>query len=97
MKLTLQPLIENAVYHGLENKRGIGNLTISIRKDSDFINIQIQDDGVGIPPGRLSQLADSRLLLLETGSSHIGICNVYKRLKLRFGDSCGLKVDSNRL
>lgn len=99
MKLTLQPLIENAVYHGLENKRDQGNLIISIKKLETFIQIRIIDDGIGIEPMRLKQLQDKmsncRHDTAEKDNHHIGIHNVYKRLKLRFGDSCEMTVSSS--
>lgn len=98
MKLTLQPLIENAIYHGLENKRGIGNLTISIHKMDEYILIEIIDDGIGIESQRLKQL-QTKLLACnqdtpEKDNSHIGIHNVYKRLVLHFGSSCKMKIES---
>lgn len=98
MKLTLQPIIENAIYHGLENIRTDGCLSINVTKEGDHVNILISDNGAGMNPQQLNDLR----LQLHTGlfneaaqrTKHIGIGNVYYRLKLRFGDKCRMKIDS---
>lgn len=110
LKLTLQPLVENAVYHGLEPRRGTGNLTISMQSNASSVEIVIQDDGVGMDAAQLEalqhQLALARQLTLthqladsspDTASSprgHIGISNVNRRLILRFGPSSGVQISS---
>lgn len=95
MKLTLQPLIENAIYHGLEPKRQQGNLWIEAKPCHHSVHISIRDDGVGIPSDRLDEIKAS---LTDTSSElysdHIGILNVYQRMRLRFGGQCSMQVDS---
>lgn len=95
MKLTLQPLIENAIYHGLEPKRQQGNLWIEAKPCHHSVHISIRDDGVGIPSDRLDEIkASLTATSSELYSDHIGILNVYQRMKLRFGGQCSMQVDS---
>ena len=95
LKFTMQPLIENAIFHGIEPKGCAGSICIHIYKDSSGdIHIEIQDDGVGIQP----EVA-AGLLVQDTsaGSSffkEIGISNVHKRLQYEFGSPYGLSIDS---
>ncbi|GFI19161.1 sensor histidine kinase YpdA [Lachnospiraceae bacterium] len=95
LKFTMQPLIENAIFHGIEPKGCAGSIRIHIYKDSSGdIHIEIQDDGVGIQP----EVA-AGLLVQDTsaGSSffkEIGISNVHKRLQYEFGSPYGLSIDS---
>lgn len=87
-KLLLQPLVENALYHGIKNKNGLGIIKIRIRAKEQQLLISVIDNGVGISPGRLKQIRD-RLLYssdnLDDNQAHIGVYNTYKRLKLQFG------------
>ncbi len=96
LKLTLQPIVENAVYHGLEPKRDIGNLTISMHRKESFVEIIIQDDGVGMDKNTLDalqrRLKDPDSDPTAYSGSHIGISNVNRRLRLRFGASSGLQI-----
>ncbi len=98
LKLTLQPLIENSIKHGLEMKLGKGTIRIEILELDNNIKIQISDDGLGIQPRRLDEL--NRALAsgkyqpeiegdrIRTG---IGVMNVSSRIKLYFGEQYGLK------
>lgn len=98
MKLTLQPLIENAIHHGLENKCDTGNLTISIKKEEKLILIKIMDDGAGIELNRLKklqvELSECNQSSMKKTNNHIGILNVYQRLMLRFENSCDMQIES---
>ncbi len=80
--LTLQPLVENAIKHGLRKKRGGGTVEISTERIGDEIHIKVKDDGVGFD---MNQINDDKM--------HVGIYNVTKRLH----DMCGgsLKIESN--
>lgn len=98
LKLTLQPLIENSIKHGLEMKLGKGAIKIEILELNNTIKIQISDDGLGIPPKKVEEL--NRSLVYDkylsgsepdrTGTG-IGVKNVNSRIKLYFGDQYGLK------
>jgi two-component system LytT family sensor kinase len=88
--LCLQPLVENAVRHGLEGKEGTGHVTITAEDAGNDALICIEDDGVGMDPERL------RLVLSGTGegSGGIGIGNVDERLRRSFGPDYGLVVET---
>lgn len=97
-RMVLQPLAENAVYHGLE-KKGSGTLSISAWRENDTVTIRMIDDGVGIekePLSRLqSMLADSTLIHRESiEHKRIGIANTCRRIKMMFGDQYGLSLES---
>jgi len=88
--LTLQPLVENAVKHGIMPKMGSGTVRITVRRDGDEMAFEIVDDGVGIPPDVLPRV-------LEPGfgsGSGVGLSNVHERLKSLFGPEYGLKIES---
>ena len=98
LKLTLQPLIENSIKHGLEMKLGKGTIKIEILRLNSNIKIVVSDDGLGMPQKKLEDL--NRLLAgvksRDTGTgtrsgTGIGVMNVNSRIKLYFGDQYGLK------
>lgn len=89
-RLTLQPLVENAVKHGITPKLGPGAIKISARRDGGEIVLVVKDDGVGIVPERLG-------LVLQPGygsGNGVGLSNVHDRLKGYFGDDYGLRIQS---
>ncbi len=98
LKLTLQPLIENSIKHGLEMKLGKGTIKIEILSLESNIKIIISDDGLGIPPKKLEELNRSLTSdksrytdeSVRTGTG-IGVMNVNSRIKLYFGEQYGLK------
>ncbi len=73
-KMTLQPLVENAIYHGIKNKEGFGNIVVKGRNDGNVATIEVIDDGIGIPKEELSKLNE----LLEDNRS---IDDEQKRLR----------------
>ncbi len=97
IKICLQPVIENAVYHGFKPKNTKGTLTISGELDDTNIIFTMSDDGVGMYTDTLSSL---NTLLHESvyndSGSHIGLANVNKRIKIIFGEAYGLSVDSRK-
>ncbi|GAA2815189.1 MULTISPECIES: sensor histidine kinase [Crossiella] len=88
--LTLQPLVENAVRHGLANKPGGGTVTVVAADNGAEATISVEDDGVGMDPERLSQDLNSHF----TGA-HVGINNIDHRLRSFFGNDYGLVVETN--
>ena len=98
LKLTLQPLVENALYHGIKNKRSGGTIVVRGRRlDGDLLQIQIEDNGIGMTQERLAQIR----ALLEAdagdaviGESGYGINNVNQRIKLYYGQAYGLTIES---
>lgn len=88
--LTIQPLVENAIKHGILPKPGPGTVQISARRADGEMLIAIRDDGVGIDPQRLPEI-----LKPGVGSGNgVGLSNVHERLKGLFGEEYGLKVVS---
>ena len=90
-KLTLQPLVENAIYHGIKNKRGFGVIVITGEEDEKDIILKIQDDGIGMTEEQLNAL---RAGVYEDKHTGLGLVNVHKRLKLYCGEDYGLTFDS---
>ena len=80
--LTLQPIIENAVKHGVGNKKGGGTVTISTSSDNNNIIIRVQDDGDGISAKSIDELS-----LSYDGKSHVGLTNVKERIEIITGGS----------
>ncbi len=94
-KMTLQPMVENCVLHGLSNE-GTLTVNISAEKDSKGISIVIYDDGGGIPEDKLAELRrDMENETVYTHSSSIGILNVNERLKRVFGDAYSMDIRSH--
>jgi two-component system, sensor histidine kinase YesM len=97
LKLILQPLVENALYHGIKNKRQGGTIIIRAkRKGEDEVLLEVEDNGIGFTPEKLAQLRaelddDSGDIKLESG---FGIGNVNKRIRLYYGKQYGLSVQS---
>lgn len=90
-KLTLQPLVENALYHGIKRKRGKGHISVASRREGDCVLIQVADDGAGMTEERLAQLNRA----LETGERvGFGLVTVHERLRLLFGPPYGLTLSS---
>lgn len=90
-KLTLQPLVENALYHGIKLKRGMGHIYVTGRKDGEAILLQVTDDGVGMSPERLEQLTRG----MEHGQRvGFGLSTVHERIRLFFGAPYGLYLSS---
>lgn len=90
-KLTLQPLVENALYHGIKLKRGLGNIHISGNMVDDRIVLKVSDTGIGMNEETLFKVRES----LETEhSAGFGMAAVYKRLKLLFGRDCSFDITS---
>lgn len=92
---TLQPLVENAIRHGLSSKIEGGLLTIRIRHGEQKLFIEVEDDGVGIPAGKLAAIARlDAAAAKHTSGTGIGLHNVHKRLQLAFGSEYGLTITS---
>ncbi len=100
IKMILQPIVENAIYHGLEPKKGIGRLSIMGEiNDENELLLTIRDDGAGIEPDILERLKE--ILAAENSQesrlnekSGIGITNVNSRIKFTYGNNYGCQVES---
>ncbi|MGG1634985.1 sensor histidine kinase [Paenibacillus sp. NRS-1760] len=93
MRMALQPIIENYVVHGLEARRPDNQVKINVRQIEDRIQIQVEDNGRGIAPGRLASIRESMDMLEESGDS-FGLRSVHERLKLLYGTEYGVEINS---
>jgi len=94
IKLCLQPLIENAVYHGINPKKAFGTVKIEGKKTKDKIEIKIMDDGVGIPKPAVRKLNQRLSRKYDFTGMHIGVTNVNQRIKIIWGENYGIKISS---
>ncbi|MBP6655288.1 MAG: sensor histidine kinase [Propionivibrio sp.] len=100
-KLTLQPIIENAIIHGLEGQVGPGTVAVDIATDGSRLTIDVKDDGLGMSENVLEEIG-RRLVFPEALTSRdekhrpggIALANVNNRIKLLFGEQYGLRVSS---
>jgi two-component system sensor histidine kinase YesM len=93
-KITIQPIVENALYHGIKNKRGCGKIVIDGCKEEDFFVIRISDNGIGISPERLEQVKDGIKNKVPTQNNIYGLYNVNERIRLNFGENYGISIES---
>ncbi|MCR5656380.1 MAG: sensor histidine kinase [Butyrivibrio sp.] len=93
-KITIQPIIENALYHGIKNKRGGGMIRVTGNIHDDMIEIIVADNGMGMEEGRLQAVRESLSHEKPEHSAIYGMYNVNERIKLEFGEEYGLSVDS---
>ncbi len=90
-KMTVQPLVENAIYHGIKSKRGGGSIAISTRREGDKAVLTVRDTGVGMSPETLEKL---RASLESSEGSGFGLMASYKRLKLMFDRDLDFRLES---
>lgn len=94
IKLMLQPLVENAVFHGLEQKMEDGEVNVSIHMEGEsHMMFVVEDNGCGIEPAKLVWMRDN-LDSKPTGQKGIGVANIYQRLKLFYGDDVVFRIES---
>ena len=91
-KLILQPLIENALYHGIKNRRGRGTITISGESVQGDIMLKVQDNGAGMTPEQLELLNSG---IYAENQSGLGLKNVQQRIRLYCGSPYGLSFESS--
>lgn len=100
LKMTLQPIVENALYHGIKNRRGKGLIRISAAAGPGrMLRLSVTDNGVGMGEGKLAELrkllADPHFPKGESeGGSGYGLLNVQQRLRLFYGSEYGIAIDS---
>lgn len=95
VKLILQPLVENAIYHGIKEKRGPGLIRIIGRQENSKIHFQVIDNGIGMTPKKVEQI--NQLLKqdsIQQNNVGYGIFNVNSKIRLNFGGEYGLRFHS---
>ena len=93
-KITIQPLVENALYHGIKNKRGLGNIKIKGKKYDDYLELYIVDNGQGITEERLETVMKNITNREQSEKSTYGLYNVNERIRLDFGEEYGIVIYS---
>jgi two-component system sensor histidine kinase YesM len=90
LKMTIQPLVENAIYHGIKPKGAPGGVVVEVSKDGGNIVVRVKDDGVGISEAALRRLLERD----KSPGGSFGLKSVDERIKLYFGGVYGLKMTS---
>lgn len=95
MPFLLQPIIENAILHGLEGVQGRGEIHISVHTDQEeFLFIEVRDNGEGMTQEILENLRKTIQIKDETKTRSIGLYNINQRISLCYGPAYGMKIDS---
>jgi two-component system sensor histidine kinase YesM len=94
LKLILQPLVENAIYHGMEFMDGEGEIKLSVMRKEENLIIQVSDNGLGMTEEQVKSLFSHEVLVTSRKGSGIGVKNVNERIKLYFGENYGLTIES---
>ncbi len=94
LKLMLQPLVENAIYHGMEFMDGEGEIEILVSADEDGLWLQIRDNGLGMVAEQVERLLSDAPQITSSKGSGIGVKNVHERIRLYFGEEYGLTIES---
>lgn len=93
IKLILQPLVENAIYHGIKYKEGKGLIRIRGFRQNERMILQVQDDGKGMEPETLAHIFEKHTK--DTRSNGVGLNNVNERIQLYYGDDYGISFRSS--
>lgn len=88
IKLLLQPVIENSIYHGIKNSNTYGFIDINVFENKEYVLIQIKDNGTGIAPDKL-------IRILEEERNSFGLYSINTRIKCYYDDACGLHIVNN--
>lgn len=104
LKMTLQPLVENAVFHGIEPKKEKGIIMVSVWREDDRVYLTVSDDGVGIEEEKLRHIQSGlaqpfyqeEFADLSTTGSGIGMRNVYARYAIRYGRLAEFAIESTK-
>ena len=96
LKLTLQPVVENALYHGIKYKRVKGCIHIHGEKEGDIIRLTVRDDGVGMDEEELAQLRQQIEKPCQETEKGFGLANVNERIHMYFGYEYGMKIESEK-
>lgn len=94
LKLMLQPLVENAIYHGMEFMDGDGEIEVKVYREAENLWFQISDNGLGMTSQQVDSLLGSKPHVSSRRGSGIGVKNVNERIRLFFGEDYGLTIQS---
>lgn len=94
LKLMLQPMVENAIYHGVEFMDGDGVIQIRVWREGDDLYLRVRDNGLGMTKEQVENLFKDSGHVPSRRGSGIGVRNVNERVHLYFGDAYGLRIES---
>lgn len=94
IKLTLQPIVENAIFSGIEPSGRFGLIQIHVFTENQTLYITVSDNGIGIPPEKVADILSDTSFVTKSNMSGIGLPNVDRRLKLVYGEHYGIFVES---
>lgn len=97
LKLSLQPIVENCIYHGVLNKEGLGTIKVTGKKQDDHLEIVVSDDGIGINPETQESLLKPKQDDVTEAANHsekIALWNIDQRIKKQYGQGYGLTITS---
>lgn len=94
LKLVLQPLVENAIYHGMEFMDGDGEIILKVWRVGEDLCFMVKDNGLGMQPQQVAALFSREVHPASKKGSGIGVKNVNERVKLYFGERYGLSIES---
>ena len=94
IKLIIQPIVENCIYHGIKKKRGSGHISIRAFRQEKNLIIKVSDDGCGMPEEIRSKILSDEIEPENISGSGIGVRNVNERIQLRFGREYGISYES---
>lgn len=92
-KLSIQPLLENAIYHGMEGMYDDGEIIISVYEEDGNIKIDVADNGLGMTEEKLDYIMHNKVVSSKRGSG-IGVRNVNERIQLIYGKQYGITISS---
>ncbi len=91
-KMILQPLVENALVHGLEEKEGDRRLLIAAKEEKDLLQISIRDNGIGMSQERIEEVLGGQLK--QEKQHGVGLYNVHQRIQMSYGEAYGIEIQS---
>lgn len=95
IKFLLQPIVENAIFHGIEPKDGMGQIDIYLEREENDVVISIVDDGVGMEPLQIEELLNPPSgEIKKRGLNGIGVSNIQDRIRMTYGERYGLEITS---
>jgi two-component system, sensor histidine kinase YesM len=92
VKLILQPIVENAIQHGIEQMVDLGHIQIKVMREKDQVLFQVIDNGLGMPGERVEQILNGKVKSKQ--GSGVGLRNVHERIQLYFGKEYGIQISS---
>ncbi|MDU2240784.1 MAG: sensor histidine kinase [Paenibacillus sp.] len=93
--LIIQPLVENAVVHGVEDKEEGVHVEVRIERADELVRVTVRDNGMGMTPERLQEVMSFISGIKEPEQKRIGLRNVHQRLVLSYGEEHGLRIKSD--